>query len=59
MRAFVIYVIAVVLGVLVTPYIAGILRMSGLAEIGVLLVIVWVIAWALGLIPFPGPTRNP
>jgi hypothetical protein len=59
MRGFVIYIIAVVLGVWLTPYVAGILHMSGLAEVGVLLVIVWVLAWALGLIPFPGPARNP
>lgn len=54
MKALVLYIIAVALGVLVTPYIASILHLDyGLPLIGVLLVVVYVIAAALSAIPWP------
>ena len=45
------YIIAVVLGCFVTPYIAGVFHASGIYEIGVLLIVVFVINMLLGYIP--------
>ena len=45
------YVIAVVLGSLVTPFVASVFRVSGLYEIAVLLVVVYVFNMLLGWIP--------
>lgn len=60
MRAFVIKVIAVALGVWVTPYIASIIRLNwGLAEIGVLLVVVFLIELGLSSIPVPHGLTEP
>ena len=57
MRGFVIYVVAVVLAVLVTPWFADLLHFSGMAEIGILLVLVYVLSSAIGAIPYP--SKNP
>jgi hypothetical protein len=59
MRAFVLYVLAVVIAAFITPYACSVLHFSGYAGVGVMLVLVWIVNYALGAIPerfvFPRP----